>query len=128
MSEVLTVRSVEATLVLGPMRRPLGTGVMRITEAPLLLIDLQIEEGITGRTYLFCYLELAGRAAIALARDVSTVLAGTVASPAAFRRALEARFTTPTRPSISSARSGTNSSSTSPMIPSRSLIAREMVD
>jgi len=92
-SEALTVRSVDATLVMVPMRRPLGTSIMRMTEAPLLLIDLQTEEGITGRAYLFCYLESAGHAAVALIREVSASLAGTAVSPAAFRRVLEARFT-----------------------------------
>src|SRR5690348_5759495 len=92
LGETLTVRSVDATLVAAPMRRALGTSVMRITEAPFVLIDLQTEEGITGRAYLFCYLESAGHAAIALLGDISAVLAGTAASPAAIRRALEARF------------------------------------
>ena len=91
-SEPLTIRSVDATLVVVPMRRALGTSAMGIAEAPLVLIDLQTDEGITGRAYLFCYLESAGHAAIALTRDVSAVLAGTVASPAAVRRALETRF------------------------------------
>ena len=92
-SEPLTVRSVDATLVAVPMRRPLGTSVMRVTEAPLLLIDLRTEEGITGRAYLFCYLESAGHAAIALTRDASASLAGTVASPAGIRRVLQQRST-----------------------------------
>jgi mandelate racemase len=92
LSEPLTIRSVDAMLVMAPMRRPLGTSAMRITEAPLVLLDLQTEEGITGRAYLFCYLESAGRAAITLTRDASAVLAGTVAAPAAARQALEARF------------------------------------
>jgi mandelate racemase len=91
-SEALTIRSVDAVLAVVPMRRPLGTSAARIAEAPLVLLDLQTEEGITGRAYLFCYLEPAGHAAVALARDVSAVLAGTVASPAAVRRALQARF------------------------------------
>jgi mandelate racemase len=91
-AEALTIRAVDAALVMVPMRRALGTSVMSITEAPLVLIDLQTEEGITGRAYLFCYLESAGHAAIALARDASAVLAGTAAAPAAARRALEARF------------------------------------
>jgi mandelate racemase len=92
LSEVLTVRSVDAALVMVPMRRALGTSAMRITEAPLVLIDLQTEEGITGRAYVFCYLESAGHAAIALTGEASAVLAGTVVSPAAVGRALEARF------------------------------------
>jgi mandelate racemase len=91
-SEPLTIRSVEAVLVVVPMRRALGTSAMGIAEAPLVLIDLRTDEGITGRAYLFCYLESAGHAAIALTRDVSAVLAGTVAAPAAVRRALAARF------------------------------------
>src|SRR6185437_12078683 len=88
----LTIRSVDAVLVMVPMRRPLGTSAMGITEAPLVLIDLHTHEGVTGRAYLFCYLESAGHAAIALIRDVAAALAGTVASPAAVRRDLAARF------------------------------------
>jgi mandelate racemase len=92
MSETLTIRSVEAVLVVVPMRRTLGTSAMGIADAPLVLIDLQTEQGVTGRAYLFCYLESAGHAAIALTRDVSAALADTVASPAAVRRALQSRF------------------------------------
>jgi mandelate racemase/muconate lactonizing enzyme-like protein len=92
LSEPLTIRSVDAMLVMAPMRRPLGTSAMRITEAPLVLVDLRTEEGITGRAYLFSYLESAGHAAISLTRDASAVLAGTSAAPAAVRRLLEARF------------------------------------
>jgi mandelate racemase len=86
------VRSVDATLVLVPMRRALGTSVTRITEAPLLLIDLRTEEGITGRAYLFCYRESAGHAAVALMRDISALLAGALVSPATFQQLLSARF------------------------------------
>ncbi|MEJ3653341.1 enolase C-terminal domain-like protein [Actinomycetes bacterium KLBMP 9759] len=93
MSSNLTVRSVEAILVVVPMRRALATSAARIEAAPLLLIDVHTHEGITGRTYLFCYLEAAGHAALALLRDVDAVLAGTPAAPAAVRRALTSRFT-----------------------------------
>ncbi|HEX5403909.1 MAG TPA: enolase C-terminal domain-like protein [Pseudonocardiaceae bacterium] len=86
------IRSIDATLVLVPMRRPLGTSAARIGEAPLLLIDVRTDAGVTGRAYLFCYVESAGHAALALIRDVNDVLAGTPASPAAVRRTLAARF------------------------------------
>lgn len=92
MSDALTIRSVDAMLVMVPMRRALGTSAMGIAEAPLVLIDLHTGEGITGHAYLFCYLESAGHAVVALARDVSAVLAGTEVSPAAVRRELGARF------------------------------------
>jgi mandelate racemase len=86
------VHSIDATLVVVPMRRPLGTSAAALTEAPLVLIDLRTEDGVTGRAYLFTYLESAGRALIALIREASAVLAGTPAAPAAVRRVLEARF------------------------------------
>jgi mandelate racemase len=92
MSAALRVHSIEATLVVVPMRRALGTSAMRITEAPLLLIDLRTEQGITGRAYLFCYLPAAGEAALALVRDANRMLAGTSAAPADVRRELDARF------------------------------------
>jgi mandelate racemase len=88
----LTVRGIESSLVVLPMRRPLGTSAAQVTEAPLVLIDLHTAEGLTGRTYLFCYLESAGHAAIALLRDAGAALAGTTADPLGVERLLRARF------------------------------------
>lgn len=86
------VESVEATLVLVPMRRALGTSAARVVEAPLLLIDLRTSDGVTGHAYLFCYLEAAGHAQLALIRDVNAVLKGVPAVPGEVRRVLESRF------------------------------------
>lgn len=88
----LGIRSVEATLVVVPMRRPLGTSAMRITEAPLMLIDMHTDEGITGHAYLFCYTRSAGHALHAILKDVSTVLAGFAVEPGEVRRKLEGQF------------------------------------
>ena len=52
----LTLRSLTATPVVVPMARPLWTSVQAMREAPLLLVDLQTEEGVAGHAYLFCYL------------------------------------------------------------------------
>jgi len=52
----LTVRAIRAVGVEVPMTYALGTSRGTITKAPLLLIDLATEEGITGRSYLWCYL------------------------------------------------------------------------
>ena len=41
-----------------PMRFALGTSAQAVRAAPLLLVDLETEEGITGRTYLFCYMPM----------------------------------------------------------------------
>lgn len=88
----MLVSSVEATLVVVPMRRPLGTSAARVTSAPLLLVDLHTDSGVTGRAYLFCYRESIGRAALALVRDAHEILRGAPVSPADVRRTLGGRF------------------------------------
>lgn len=51
----LHIRSIQARPVVVPMKRPLRTRSGAVAQAPLLLIDLQSEEGVTGRSYLFGY-------------------------------------------------------------------------
>ncbi len=70
----LTVRSLRAVGVEVPMTFALGTSRATITRAPLLLIDRETEEGIAGRSYLFCYLPAA---APAIARMLDEVLVAT---------------------------------------------------
>ena len=53
MKTPLHIRAVQARAVAAPMKRPLATSTGKLTEAALLLIDLQTEEGIVGRSYLF---------------------------------------------------------------------------
>ena len=49
----LTVRAIRCVGVEVPMTYALGTSRGVITKAPLLLIDLDTEEGVTGRSYLW---------------------------------------------------------------------------
>ncbi|HEY1778924.1 MAG TPA: enolase C-terminal domain-like protein [Roseiarcus sp.] len=51
------MRSIRTRAVRSPMRRPLLTSVGSVTAAPLVLIDVETDQGITGRSYLFCYLD-----------------------------------------------------------------------
>jgi mandelate racemase len=55
----LTIRSVRTAAVSVPMARPLITSIQTVRAAPLLLVDLETEQGVTGRAYLFCYIPLA---------------------------------------------------------------------
>ena len=72
----LTIRNLRAVGVLVPMSYALGTSRGAITTAPLLLIDLETEEGITGRSYLFCYLPAAAPAIAALLGEVLEITRG----------------------------------------------------
>lgn len=90
---VLTIRSVRTTPVLVPMKYALGTSVARVTEAPLLLIDLETEEGITGRTYLFCYRPAGARALASLVGDAASLIKGEHVRPADIAAKLARSFT-----------------------------------
>ena len=77
----LTIRALRTTAVAIPMKRPLGTSAQMVRTAPLLLVDLETEQGITGRTYLYCYLPVAA-GMIARALDESlTIIKGDAVEP-----------------------------------------------
>ena len=59
--EKLTFRSVTVRPVLVPLRRPVVSKVGMFDQWPILLIDLETEEGIVGRSYLELYLKQAAR-------------------------------------------------------------------
>jgi mandelate racemase len=50
---MMKIRAIRARAVAAPVKRPLATSTGTISEAALLLIDLETDGGITGRSYLF---------------------------------------------------------------------------
>ena len=64
------------------MKLPLGTSAGTLRTAPLLLIDLETEEGVTGRSYLFCYLPAAAPAIAALLGEIERSVKGERIAPA----------------------------------------------
>jgi mandelate racemase len=77
----LTIRSLRTTAVHVPMKRALGTSAQRMDVAPLVLIDLETEEGITGRAYVFCYLAAATAAVESFLRDAAARVKGDCVAP-----------------------------------------------
>ena len=49
----MKIRAIRSRAVAAPMKRPLATSVGSVTVAALLLLDLETDAGITGRSYLF---------------------------------------------------------------------------
>jgi mandelate racemase len=84
MSEsALTVRAIRAVAVEVPLRYVLGTSAAAIRAAPLLLVDVETEEGITGRTWLFCYVRAAAPAIVSLLGAVGEAVKGERIAPVA---------------------------------------------
>jgi mandelate racemase len=88
----LTVRAVRSIGVEVPMTYALGTSQARITRAPLLMIDLKTEEGITGRAYLFCYLRAAAPAMAMMLDEIGGMVTGDRVVPAQLWSKLAQRF------------------------------------
>ena len=89
----LTVRSLRAVAVEVPMTYALGTSAATVRAAPLLLIDLETDQGVIGRSYLFCYLPAAAPAIVSLLAEVERTVKGERLAPVALWAKLSKRFT-----------------------------------
>ena len=89
----LTVRAIRCVAVEVPMRHVLGTSQAAIRAAPLVLIDLETEEGVTGRAYLFCYVPAAAAGIASILREVERLVAGQQLDPELWWAKLAKRFT-----------------------------------
>ena len=74
------------------MNHVLGTSAAAVRAAPLLLIDLETEEGFSGRSYLFCYLRGAASAMAAMVAEVERMAKGERTPPRELWEKLAKRF------------------------------------
>jgi mandelate racemase len=88
----LTLRELRVRAVQAPMKRPLQTSGGTVRVAPLALIDLLTEEGVTGRTYLFCYTPLALKPVVQLLQNLSEFLKGDAVAPLELDAKLQRTF------------------------------------
>lgn len=88
----LTIRSLTARCVAAPLFRPLRTASGSIPNSPLLLLDVESEQGIGGRAYVFAYTTLTLRAMQAFVGDLEEMIRGRPAAPVALALELEGRF------------------------------------
>ena len=70
----LTLRSIRARPVVLKLKRPVVARIATITDWPLILIDLETEEGVVGRAYLEPYVPKAMKYLVPALRDLGTLL------------------------------------------------------
>jgi len=89
----MKIRNIQVRAVAAPMKRPLATSTGKLTVAPLVLIDLETDTGVTGRAYLFAI----GRHNLApiakLVEAMGEMLKGDEVAPFDLERKLRARYT-----------------------------------
>jgi mandelate racemase len=88
----LTLRAVRTIPVEVPMTYALGTSAATVRAAPLLLVDVETEEGVTGRTWLFGYRRSGCRAIAAVLEDIAAMAKGETVAPLPLGMKLERRF------------------------------------
>ena len=88
----LKIRSVKARPVDAPLERPVRTAVGTIPSAPLVLIDVLTEEGVTGSAYVFAYTPLALAPLARLIEEIGKELSGKSIVPFDRMREFNRRF------------------------------------
>jgi mandelate racemase len=88
----LTIRSLRARAVMSPLKQPVRTAVGDIMDAPLVLVDVSTEQGITGSAYAFGYSPVTLGAIVRFINDIAPELSGKSVAPYARMRQLERRL------------------------------------
>lgn len=88
----LTISGLRLRGVNVPMRRPLVTRGGTVGIAPLALIDLHTEQGVTGSTYLFCYTPLALQPVLQMLANLEPLLKGQPLAPLDLDRQFQRQF------------------------------------
>lgn len=89
----LTLSRIETRGVRVPLKFALGTSAARVPAVPLLLVDVLMEEGVVGRSYLFCYSTSGARAVAAHISEAAELARGLSAKPQTICKILSRRFT-----------------------------------
>src|SRR5580658_4807864 len=86
------IRSVKARAVVAPISRPVKNAFGVIEAAPLVLIDVVTDQGITGRPYIFAYTKLTLTPLVHLIEEIGRDLAGKAVAPFDLMTVMDAKF------------------------------------
>jgi mandelate racemase len=88
----LTIRSVRARAVVAPISRPVKNAFGVIDAAPLVLIDVETDQGVTGHSYIFAYAKLTLKPLVLLIEEIGRDLTGKAIAPFDLMAAMDAKF------------------------------------
>lgn len=86
------IRGVRARAVVVPLARPVKNAFGIIEAAPLVLIDVATDQGVTGRAYIFGYSKLTLKPLVMLIEEIGRDLTGKPIAPYELMAALDAKF------------------------------------
>ncbi|WP_375412820.1 hypothetical protein [uncultured Bradyrhizobium sp.] len=86
------IRSVRARAVVAPIARPVKNAFGVIEAAPLVLIDVETDQGITGHSYIFAYTKMMLAPLAHLVEGIGGDLAGQAIAPFDVMARMDAKF------------------------------------
>jgi len=89
----LKITNIRARPVAAPMKRPPMSASGAISSAALVLVDLETDGGITGRTYLFAFMPSMLKPTVECVEALGDLLRGDEVAPLAIDAKLRKRFT-----------------------------------
>jgi len=87
-----TIRSIKARAVVAPISRPVKNAFGVIEAAPLVLIDVATDQGVTGRSYIFAYAKLTLAPLEHLIEQIGGDLTGKAIAPFDLMAGMDAKF------------------------------------
>jgi mandelate racemase len=87
-----TIQRVDARAVRVPMTEPHRTASGVITESPVVLIDVHLDDGTVGHGLLFVYTTIALKPTADLVRNIAAMIIGQPLAPADIEQSLAKRF------------------------------------
>ena len=91
-ADVPTIRALHARAVSLPMNRPILTGSGSVTKFPMVLVDLETEEGLTGSSYIFCYAPFVMTPMVKLLENLGELITGDAVVPLTLEEKLQKSF------------------------------------
>jgi len=93
MTPTLTIRGIRARPVLVPFKRPPVSASGALPHAALVLIDLETEEGVTGRSYVFGFAQWTLKPIVGCLANMRDLLKGDRVAPVDIEAKLRSRLT-----------------------------------
>jgi mandelate racemase len=88
----MKVRAIRVRAVAAPMKRPLVTSIATVSVAPLLLVDLETDAGVVGRSYLFGLAKHHLPPIAELVKAMAAMVEGDEVAPLELQKKLRARY------------------------------------
>ncbi len=92
MQSDIKISAIRARAVSAPLARPITTAKVSIPKAPLVLIDMETDSGITGRAYIFAYTPVTLKPLVSIIDELAALLVGEATAPVAVLENLSNRF------------------------------------